>query len=805
MEREPEHEAPAKRRAAHLRSALRRAGSAIARAAAWTVPGSRTRRGAALGAAVAVVAFLALEGTRLYSGFGLALDVLFFAGFGVLVVLLGKLTFRLIAVVARVLPLYLGALGVGALLGGIGLLSAFGSSQTEIVVFLLVPLAILAILGGAVAFVTGPGFRAAGRGTRAAGLACLLAALGAGATFVLWLGGDGTADHLLDAEKDGAETAVAAQAVTLGHLPDPGLPGAYPVARLTYGSGTDRRRPELGAEADLTTRTVDGTPFLKGFDGWKADLRERYWGFGKKALPLNGRVWYPETSARDGASDGPFPLVLIVHGNHNMGDFSDTGYGYLGEHLASRGFVFVSIDQNFLNGHHVPGPSGENDARGWLLLEHLKVWREWNGDPGNPFHGKIDLDRIGLIGHSRGGEAAGHAAAFDRLPAWPDDAKVRFDYDFGIRAVVAIAPSDGQYRPADRRTPLEDVAYLTIQGGHDGDVSSWAGDRQLRRVRFTRAEPRLFKAGVFLYRANHGQFNTSWGRFDTSPPRAWLLNVAPLMDPDDQRRAARTLIGGFLEATLRDRTGYREMFRDLSAARPWLPEGIYAGRYQDGSFRPLADFEEDIDVTTGSAPGATIRARGLATWREQDVPLRGGGTRYDHGVYLGWRVADGGEDEADRRAPAWAVRVPAGWGGGATGTPARLQIDLARAPEEPKKGEDDEASEDEADGDEPEPGSTPVDLTVELRDRSGAVARLPLSRFGPELRVLPSRFSKVDAIEDDRYGKEPEPIFQTYSMPLAAFADAAPGFDPAALAEVRLVFDRSPVGVIIVDDVGVSQ
>lgn len=802
MEREPEHEERPARRVGRLRSALRRARSAVSRAAARAVPGPRTRRGAALGAAAAVVAFLALEGSRVYSGFGLWLDVLLFAGFGVLVVLLGKLAFRLIAGVVRLLPLYVGTLGAGALVGGLLLLPSFGASEAEIVLFLVVPLAVLALLGGAVAFVTGPGFRTAGRGRRAAGTAGLVLALATGTAFALWLGGAGTADHLLDTHPAGGATPVAAEAATLAGLPDPGLPGTYPVARLTYGSGTDRRRPEFGAEAALITPTVDGTPFLEGFSDWKADLREAYWGFDRTALPLNGRVWYPEPSARDGASAGPFPLVLIVHGNHNMGDYSDTGYDYLGEHLASRGFVFVSVDQNFLNGHHVPGPTGENDARGWLLLEHLKVWRAWNGDPESPFHGKIDLDRIGLIGHSRGGEAAGHAAAFDRLRKWPDDAKVRFDYDFGVRAVVAIAPSDGQYRPADRRTPLDDVAYLTIQGGHDGDVSAWAGDRQLRRVRFTRAEPRLFKAGVFLDRANHGQFNTSWGRFDTSPPRAWLLNVAPLMDPDEQRRAARTLIGGFLEATLRDRTGYREMFRDLAAARPWLPEGIYAGRYQDGSFRPLADFEEDIDVTTGSVPGAAIRARGLAAWREQDVPLRNGGTRYDHGVYLGWRVADGGEDEADRRAPAWAVRVPAGWGRGEAGAPARLQVDLARAPEEPH--DDEEAGNGEEEGETPEPGATPVDLTVELRDRSGTVARLPLSRFGPELRVLPSRFSKVDAIEDERYGTEPEPIFQTYSMPLADFADAAPGFDPAALAEVRLVFDRSPAGVIIVDDVGLA-
>jgi hypothetical protein len=72
-------------------------------------------------------------------------------------------------------------------------------------------------------------------------------------------------------------------------------------------------------------------------------LRSRYWGFDVTNLPLNGRVWYPD-------GDGPFPLALIVHGNHFMMDYSDPGYDYLGQLLASRGIILVSVDQNFLNG-----------------------------------------------------------------------------------------------------------------------------------------------------------------------------------------------------------------------------------------------------------------------------------------------------------------------------------------------------------------------------------------------------------------------------------------------------------------------
>ena len=71
--------------------------------------------------------------------------------------------------------------------------------------------------------------------------------------------------------------------------------------------------------------------------------RAWYWGFDAKHFPRNGRVWYP-------AGEGPFPLVLIVHGNHTMEEHSDPGYAYLCEHLASSGFIAVSVDENFFTG-----------------------------------------------------------------------------------------------------------------------------------------------------------------------------------------------------------------------------------------------------------------------------------------------------------------------------------------------------------------------------------------------------------------------------------------------------------------------
>jgi dienelactone hydrolase len=588
--------------------------------------------------------------------------------------------------------------------------------------------------------------------------------------------------------------------------PDPGQPGPYAVRTLYYGSGTDRNRPEYRDSVTITTEAVDARKLVDL--GSSARSRNEYWGFTPEEFPINARVWYPD-------GEGPFPLALVVHGNHDMRDFSDPGYDYLGELLASRGIILASVDMNFING----GIRGENDGRGWLLLKHLEAWAGFNADPDNPFGGMVDMSRLAVMGHSRGGEAAPVAAAFNRLSRYPDDASLEFDFGFDIRAVVSIAPVDGQYLPTGRPMPLQDVDYLVFHGSHDGDVTSFHGLRIWDRLTYSPGTDH-FKSAIYMYRANHGQWNSVWNSFDNGPRSPRILDLRYLVPPADQRRFAELYVTAFLEASLNEDGRWLSMFRDHRVIGQWLPESMYVTRLQHSSFRPLADFEEDVDVTTGATAGVSLRGDSLATWREERLLLRSSNrattsaSQENQALRVAWNNRLAGPDTT-RTGPAarfeLALRpgLAREWGLGAD-----HGLDLSLSATEripgPRARPDDGDADDEAetggssarrsrpDPDAPKP---PVDLSIEIEDRRGVSAAVPLSDYGPIRRPLEIHILRRTDLET----RDPsELVLQSYHIPLTDFTDREPGLDLSALAAVRLVFDRAVAGEVLVDDVGFS-
>jgi len=567
--------------------------------------------------------------------------------------------------------------------------------------------------------------------------------------------------------------SLAGPAVPSAAMPaNPSAPGPYEVEYLAYGAGPNPRRPVFGNDRSLESRTVDATDLLPEWKDIKQAMRERYWGFGLDAAPLNGQVWAPRGA-------GPFPLFLVVHGNHTMEEYSDPGYAYLGELLASRGYVTVSVDENFVNGTWSGDFRGrEMPLRAWLLLEHLKLWRDWNATAGHPFAGRIDMARIALGGHSRGGEAISIAHAFNRLPHYPDDATVTFDYGFDIRALVSIAQIDRRYR---RELELANVNFLALHGSYDGDVYSYHGLRQMNRITLD-AGSRAFKAGVYIHGANHGQFNTVWGREDTGPPDAWRLNLAPLIAGEDQRRIAQVYISAFLDATLREDPAYRPLFRDPRAGAAWLPDLVYVPQFLDSSFVPVARFDEDLDVRTASMAGAAIEASGFSVWREEELRHRDELPQGTSALVLGWT----GGAQAE---PVYSISLPDNL---VVDTDALFALAVSASTERPVKGGDEDG-----DSDDEDQARSPA-FVVELEDANGNRASVRSEHhaaLAPPLRV---RQLKNEAATEDEYKSDWEPVLQNFEVPVAEFR----GVDLAALRYLRLRFDRGSPGVVLIDDIG---
>lgn len=635
----------------------------------------------------------------------------------------------------------------------------------EVSVVFIVLFAVVFSLFGALVYNVATGrYKQASKTRKIGAVACLSLiafVIGSGSFWLIRAGDEAAPDVTLKQLKTSARYDGTA-------MKNPAEQGEYPVKSLLYGS-PDNYRKEFNQSGSLTTKTVDASEFV---DKWSS-VRTKSLGFGPDAMPLNGKVWYPE-------GEGPFPLVLIVHGNHLMNDYSDAGYDYLGKLLASKGYIFVSVDENFLNFSpyedlFLLSPLlNENPARGLLLLEHLKTWKGWNIDPNHPFYQKVDMERIALIGHSRGGEAVTIAAAFNRLSSHPDRGHIKFDYNFTIRSLVSIAGTDGQYKPQGKPLPLKDVHYLALHGAHDMDVSSLDGAKQYHRIRYAEGTDYM-KALVYIYGANHGQFNEGWGRGDVAGLGNQLFNVRQIMPRDEQEAIAKVFISSFLDATLKDQGQYREVFRDLGYAKEWLPDNLYVGNYNDSQTILLADYQEDIDLQSTTISGGSIMGENLQQWKEEKVRVKMGEADYS-AVRLGWN------SKASAEPAAYTVTLPER--GVKTGEESSIVFSLADARRKEDNGDPKEL----------------INFTITVEDKKGRQASLPLSHISKLPPVIKGKLLKWPL---SNFGETSEPVFQSYDFELGDFKKMNPDFNPEQLTKIRLQFNLTKRGTILLNDVGI--
>jgi hypothetical protein len=223
-----------------------------------------------------------------------------------------------------------------------------------------------------------------------------------------------------------------------------------------------------------------------------------------------GSVYYPAET--DGlqtkfntrlAALGPVPIVFMAHGNHSPTDPSYLGYVYFQQQLAAMGLIAVSIDANALNG--VTGTVLNIEQRADLIIETIQLFQTFNSTAGNTFNNHIDFTRVGLMGHSRGGDAV------TMVPARINLAGVK------IGGVIALAPTDYGWRINNMDTTPTGFDYMTILPAGDGDVWDNEGARF-----FDKALPPHLKCQVYIHYTNHNFFNRQWLNNDSADPTVIL-------------------------------------------------------------------------------------------------------------------------------------------------------------------------------------------------------------------------------------------------------------------------------------------
>jgi len=123
------------------------------------------------------------------------------------------------------------------------------------------------------------------------------------------------------------------------------------------------------------------------------------------------------------ADDSRHPVILFSHG---LGSISAL-YTTFQENLASHGYVVVGVDHPFFaaafrlpDGRTVRRLSNPAERQRDVVTQAedlsfvLDVLTSLDRDAAGSLRGRLDLDHVGVFGHSRGGFAAPHACLLDR-------------------------------------------------------------------------------------------------------------------------------------------------------------------------------------------------------------------------------------------------------------------------------------------------------------------------------------------------------------------------------------------------------
>jgi dienelactone hydrolase len=375
---------------------------------------------------------------------------------------------------------------------------------------------------------------------------------------------------------------------------------------------------------------------------------------------------FPVDAAGDAtpsSRNAEYPLVVIVHGNGH----SYIEYRRLVDHLAHNGFIAVSINLRIVFDRAkltpalpffvapAPGllvifrpgpdtvttrkPAGAPVLQPWVkgtdfdvdldpitgvpdtirflkpraqmeisgmgtegrsnvLFKHLEVIKsKW---------GAKVADKIGLIGHSRGGEAV--IRALDHIAASSAPANLR-----DINAVITLAPTDLW----EKEELTDDIPCYVLYGSRDGDVNGATFSPRRDPVSpgptgsgpfslYDRAINRTQKSMSFVYGATHNGFITS-------------NKDGPGIAPRRQKRTAVAYMNAFMRQHLLNETAWTPYFTGAFIPGSTGYHKIYQ-QYRDmkaGNFSAVDDFDTPPHDWDTSSEGETVAHSRAGTGLEE--------------------------------------------------------------------------------------------------------------------------------------------------------------------------------------------
>ena len=343
--------------------------------------------------------------------------------------------------------------------------------------------------------------------------------------------------------------------------------------------------------------------------------------FRNMPVRLNGIIAVP-----DGVG-GPYPVVVILHGNHpgcpvTEGDMVDRwpcdpeverpnyrGFDYLVSQLAAQGYVALSINVNAENtfGFGEPVPI---ERLGQLVDLHLKSLSDASSGGVNKFgvelQGRADLNRLAFIGHSQGGEGAYRLTQEDALDA--PDAYTRLGYG-PVYGLLLVAPSANFGGAKEAHVPM-----VVILPACDNDV--FLQDGQLF-YEITRLDPgnSSWASSVWLEGANHNYFNETLA--DEALTRPGRPDCEPLLKPEAQRDFLSAYTIDFLAQIFhKNQEAMARMGMNFQAQAPselyGLPARV-ASLAPGGDRLPLLVPTSSTELETNLA-GGSVTAQGVMTF-----------------------------------------------------------------------------------------------------------------------------------------------------------------------------------------------